>query len=87
MLKSATILCLLLWNLHEYIPAVPNADPVLGVLVGMFCGVLVVGYMVVKASQMQPARQPIRRPRQTRRQQHARLPMLAGQMALQGGVA
>jgi hypothetical protein len=89
MFKSAIILVLALWNLHEYIPPVP--DPVLGVLFGMFCGLLVVGYMVVVAGQQQRRpvvsrsnyRNPVKR-RNPVKQYPASWP-LAGQMALQGG--
>jgi len=91
MLKSITILILAAWNLHEYIPPVP--DPLLGALVGMVAGLFLVAYMLIKASQLQPAPQPVRIHRQAQRRKPVAQPArqrypanwpLAGQMALQG---
>jgi hypothetical protein len=94
MLKSIIIFILILWNLHEYIPPIPDPDPIIGVLFGMFCGLLLVGYMAIKANQVQ--RQPVasRTSRRTSVSQQPRrlrklskYPLVAGRMALQGGAS
>jgi hypothetical protein len=89
--KTLTIFALFIWNLSGIVP--PEPDMIIGVALGVFAGLLVFGVMVVKASRLHPAPQPVRIRQQTQRRKPVARPArqrypanwpLPGQMALQG---